>query len=334
MTRFAVLALILAGALPAAAQTAPTLRQTVLVSGDLVRIGDLVAHVAPDKADIAVFRAPDLGETGNVRVASVLDALRPYDVADLRTQGLSEVSVTRASRVIGGNEIRARIAQIAAERLRLADAGNIVVVTDGPVPPLHRDPAEAGPLIPVRTSYETRNGRFELVFRSGTAQVRVTGTAQEAQEAVVLTRAVPRGDVLQASDLAIEKRPRNELQGEVVREPSAAIGMMLQTMARPGHVLRGTDLAKPQLIKRGEPVMLLYEVPGIALTARGKAEDAGSLGDTVTVLNVQSKRMIQGFVSGPGQVTVTALTPRVVAIANHAARDRVAAAGSAQTKAE
>ena len=47
---------------------------------------------------------------------------------------------------------------------------------------------------------------------------------------------------------------------------------------------------------------------------RGKALDSGAEGDIVSVLNIQSKRTIQGVVSGPGHVTVAPPSPpRVVA---------------------
>jgi flagellar basal body P-ring formation protein FlgA len=36
--------------------------------------------------------------------------------------------------------------------------------------------------------------------------------------------------------------------------------------------------------------------------------DSGARGDAVNVLNMQSKRTIQGTVSGPGQVTMAAPT--------------------------
>ena len=45
---------------------------------------------------------------------------------------------------------------------------------------------------------------------------------------------------------------------------------------------------------------------------RGQAHDAGALGDTINVLNEQSKRVVQGVVSGPGRVTVRAVTTRFV----------------------
>lgn len=331
LTRLATLAAIVIATTSANAQT---LRPTILVSGELVRIGDLVADVASAKADIAVFRAPDLGQTGSVGIAHVIEALRPHDVA-VEVDGLSEVSVTRASRMIGAHEIKRRIAEIAAERLRLSDAANVAVVLDTPAPTLHLDPTQSGPLVPVRMTFDARGGRFDMTLRSGTSQIRVTGSAQETLEAVVLTRPMARGDVLRDSDVTVERRPKSEVQADTVREPEAAIGMALQQTARAGQVIRSTDLTRPQLVKRNEPVLIVYEVPGIVLTARGKAEEVGSLGDTVNVLNIQSKRVIQGVVTGPGQITVTSLTPRIVsAMQSHNNVSTAAATRNATIKAE
>jgi flagella basal body P-ring formation protein FlgA len=46
---------------------------------------------------------------------------------------------------------------------------------------------------------------------------------------------------------------------------------------------------------------------------RGKAIDAGSEGDTVSVMNLQSKRTVQGTVVGPGQVSMSVVAPRLTA---------------------
>ena len=55
---------------------------------------------------------------------------------------------------------------------------------------------------------------------------------------------------------------------------------------------------------RNEPVLLVYEAPGIAVTVRGKASESGAEGDVVNVVNIQSKRTVQGLVTGPNRVTV------------------------------
>ena len=78
------------------AAAAPRLKELVTVTSEIVRIGDLVEN-AGAAADVAVFRAPDLGQTGAVPVARIAEALRPYDVTGIDTGGLSEVVVTRLS---------------------------------------------------------------------------------------------------------------------------------------------------------------------------------------------------------------------------------------------
>ena len=61
--------------------------------------------------------------------------------------------------------------------------------------------------------------------------------------------------------------------------------------------------------------MLIYEAPGLYLTGRGKAIDSGTEGDVVNIVNLQSKRTVQGVVTGPGQVTITAPGPRLTTAA-------------------
>jgi flagella basal body P-ring formation protein FlgA len=62
-------------------------------------------------------------------------------------------------------------------------------------------------------------------------------------------------------------------------------------------------------VNRNEAVTISYAVPGISLTLRGKAVEAGGVGDMINVLNIQSNRTVQATVSGPGRVTIGAITP-------------------------
>jgi flagella basal body P-ring formation protein FlgA len=61
-------------------------------------------------------------------------------------------------------------------------------------------------------------------------------------------------------------------------------------------------------VHRDDNVTLVYEVPGIMLTTRGKALEAGAEGDVINVLNVQSKRTVQGTVTGPNRVNLLVST--------------------------
>src|SRR5207237_8201839 len=92
-----------ARASPAVAQgpddaiAAPALRANVTVTGEVVRIGDVIDN-AGTAAQIAIYRAPDLGTTGSLPVAQVLAALRARQVIGVATGGIKEVSVTRLAR--------------------------------------------------------------------------------------------------------------------------------------------------------------------------------------------------------------------------------------------
>src|SRR5258705_10151087 len=92
-------ALLAASIAAALAQTsadiivAPVLRANVTVSGDLVRVGDLVDNAGSAGA-IAVYRAPDLGTTGSLPVAQALSSLRAHQVIGVDARDLKEISVT------------------------------------------------------------------------------------------------------------------------------------------------------------------------------------------------------------------------------------------------
>jgi len=74
---------------------APVLRASVAVSGDVVRIGDVIDN-AGTAAQIAIYRAPDLGTTGMLPTAQVISALRAHQVIGANVQGATMMSETLA----------------------------------------------------------------------------------------------------------------------------------------------------------------------------------------------------------------------------------------------
>src|ERR1044071_3581453 len=129
-----VLALVMVAAFSRAATAettpaTPRLRELVAVTSEIVRIGDLVEN-AGAAADVPVFRAPDLGQTGAVQISRITEALRPYDLTGLDTGGLSEVVVTRLSRALTAKDITDRIARAFSGQYGLGDAQNLAVILD------------------------------------------------------------------------------------------------------------------------------------------------------------------------------------------------------------
>ena len=310
-----VLALTIAAMLGRAAcaetrSAAPRLKELVTVSAEIVRIGDLVEN-AGMAADVPVFRAPDLGQTGAVPIARVADALRPYDIAGLDTSGLSEVVVTRLSRALSAADITGRIARAFAGQYGFGDAQNLAVILDRDIRILHVEPTVTAELVVARLNVEPRTGRFDIAFElpgsmlSRRAALRFTGTLTETIEAATLTRSLKPGEVVKASDVTMERRPKAELRGDGMAA-GQAVGLAAKVTLRSGQALRTDDLIKPQVVQRNESVTIYYEVPGILLTVRGKALEAGAVGDVVGVLNIQSNRPVQATVIAPGRVSIAA----------------------------
>ena len=286
----------------------PALKPEVTVTGDIVRIGDLVEN-AGAVADVAIFRAPDLGQTGSVSAASVRDAVRPHHIVSLDTRGLAAVQVTRASRAVAPKEIEARLVRALVGQSGLSNVNDLAASFDNEVRTLHIEPdAELGV---ARLTFDQRTRRFEAMLDLPTATsrrpvLRLTGTLVETAETVITLRAIALGQVIKSSDVMIERRPKTE-----VIAVEDVVGFAAKRALKPGQVIRAGDVMKQELVVRNDTVTIFYEAPGIVLTIQGKALDSGSMGDVVNVLNIQSKRTIQATVSGPGRVNVTAKTARI-----------------------
>jgi flagellar basal body P-ring formation protein FlgA len=317
-------ALLAATSAAASAQTrddviaAPVLRANVSVAGDLVRIGDLIDN-AGSSAKIALYRAPELGTTGTLPTAQVLSALRAHQVIGVDTRDLREISVTRLARTLLPREIELAVAGALERRSGLGDAANLSLTFDRDLGDIKLEAANSGAMQPASVRYEPRGNRFDVTFEiandniSTPARLRFTGTVIETVEAAVLTRGIERNELIKSSDVVVERRPKAEAGSDaVVRD--RAVGMQARRQLRAGQAVRLADLAKPDLVQRDQSVTLIYDTPGLYLTVRGKAQDSGTEGDVVNVLNLQSKRTVQGVVIGRGQVSVAVATPRLPAV--------------------
>jgi flagella basal body P-ring formation protein FlgA len=306
-----------AGAEATALPTAPRLKELVTVTSELVRIGDLVEN-AGAVAQTPVFRAPDLGQTGTVSVARIAEVLRPRLPVDIDTSGLTEVVVTRLSRAITDTEITERIARAYAGQFGLGEASKLSVILDRHVGVMHVETSAVADLAVVRMRIDQHSGRFDIVFQlpgSAAAQrmpLRFTGTLTENIETATLAHSIQSGETIKASDVVMERRRKSEVHGEPLNADQV-IGFAAKRSLRGGDVVRPADLMKPQVVQRNEPVTIIYNVPGVRLTVRGKALEAGSTGDVIGVLNTQSNRTIQGVISGPGQITIAAAVPMIAA---------------------
>jgi flagella basal body P-ring formation protein FlgA len=183
---------------------------------------------------------------------------------------------------------------------------------------IYVDPLSVGEPRVTHIDYDTRSTRFDATIEipSDSAKrsvLRITGRAIPTVEVVTIGRTVERGNILKDADIVMERRPRSEVGRDAISKRADVIGMAARGAMQGGRPLRAADLMKPDLVLRNQAVTLVYEAPGMVLTIRGKANEGGAEGDVISVLNEQSKRVVQGMIIGPGRVAITAGSPRLAA---------------------
>lgn len=295
----------------------PVLKPAAIVTGDVVTVGDLVAN-AGIIAKVPIFRAPDPGLSGTVSADDVVEAVRRHALVGLDTGGLTEVTVTRAARMIPAKAFERAVAQALSAQFDLGAPDDIEVTFERGLHAMYVPPSAKGEPGVARLDYDPRSGHFYAVLEIPTGitshgTLRLGGRAQAMATVVTVAQPIERGAVLKASDIMVERRPRAEVGRDAISDRTQAIGLAARTDLQPGRPLRSAELMKPDVVRRNETVTLVYQVPGITLTIRGKATENGALGDAITILNEQTKREVQGTVVGPGRVAVVPGSVRVAA---------------------
>jgi flagella basal body P-ring formation protein FlgA len=119
---------------------------------------------------------------------------------------------------------------------------------------------------------------------------------------VVPAHDIARGEVIAKADLIYGTIPSTSSLSGVATSANDLEGREARRLLRAGETVRADDVRRPILVTKGSTVTMTFELPGVSLTAIGRAVSEGGLGESVTVLNPVSYRQITAVVTGAGQV--------------------------------
>jgi flagella basal body P-ring formation protein FlgA len=135
---------------------------------------------------------------------------------------------------------------------------------------------------------------------------------------VVPARDIARGQTISDTDLTFSTVEGGALMSGTVTNIEVLKGMEARRLLHAGETLRADDVRRPVMVSKGQTVTMTFAAPGVELTAMGRAMSEGGIGDTVTVQNPVSFRMIAGVITGAG--TVRAAGPMAPIVASNANR--------------
>src|SRR5579875_2384122 len=298
----AVAGAVLATISVAGAASAVLLKPAVIVSGDIVRLGDLFSNLPPEKADLPAAYAPRPGERAVFAHAQ--------GVAWVPQSRFDRAVVERASRLIDRNQIIALLTT-ALRKSGVGKDDKIELDNESLRLFVPADATDAVELRDLRFDPQTRRFSATLVTEpdAGNAIVAVTGRAVRIVSLPELARKMDRNEIISARDIQWVQAPADRLDATVIADEKQLVGMAARHLLRPGEPIRTSDVQPPILVNRGAVVTMIYRTPYMVITTRGKAVQDGAKGDTIRVMNVESKRELDAVVADGNTVIVQSAAP-------------------------
>ncbi|UTV27051.1 flagellar basal body P-ring formation chaperone FlgA [Photobacterium atrarenae] len=161
----------------------------------------------------------------------------------------------------------------------------------------------AAPLEPSIPGKQSLTGNITVLVRCPTDgwQVYVPVQTQLLLPRVVAVKPLARGAVLSAADLDIRLVEARFLRGVLFDRPEQIIGSKVKRGVKIGEAIEGNDIC---LVCRNDAVLIKAGRSGLNVITKGTALSDGSLGEQIRVQNSKSKRIVDGVITGVGEVTV------------------------------
>jgi len=150
-------------------------------------------------------------------------------------------------------------------------------------------------------------GNTTIGLRCPTAQgwtLYVSANIRTFQQVLVTTKSLPRGTLLSPDDFKLVRRDVHMLSSGYLTDGKVVKGKELKRGLSMGAVISASIIKKPQLVRRGEQITIFAKIKGLEVRMQGKALMNGTLGDTITVRNLSSKRKVDGTVVRRGTIKI------------------------------
>lgn len=304
LTIIAVLAVLLGVIVLPHTASAISLKQTSVVTGNTITVGDVFQGA--DNADKVLGLAPQPGQDMVLNARTLLRIAVALDMPWRPSSSADQIVVTRAASIVDRpmieDAIRAKLGQEYTNgkyKVILPEATAQIILAPDIEPSVE--------IFDLNVKQDT--GWFEAVAYSPSVanpvrKTTITGTIQKIVDVPVLRETLNSGSIIGQQDIAYVEMREKDVTSDMILNAEDMVGMTPRRVVLSSRAIKNIDIIAPQMIARGETVTMLFQQGGLVLTASGKALQAGAKGDTIRVLNQNSNKTIEGFVTASKEVTV------------------------------
>lgn len=306
----AIIAAALISGLLTSIAGAASLKSEVTVYSNVVIAKDLF-NDAGKYANEPLFLAPDIGETGRISANRVATEAHNAGIYDIRLNGIETVTVHRPSQKIGRDDILLHLKDTISKTFK-SDIDFEITTTSIPEV-THADARKPEALKIADLKLFENENRFQATVQietyAGPSALPVRGVITEMQTIAVLTRDVKRDEVLGPGDVIDKRVPKERVRPGTISSLEGLVGKAVTRNLANDSPLREQDVIEPLVIRSNDLVTITYAIPGLLLTVQGRALDSGANNAVISVMNLQSKRIIRGRVTEKGEVVVEVRKP-------------------------
>ncbi|WP_163834428.1 flagellar basal body P-ring formation chaperone FlgA [Spartinivicinus ruber] len=125
------------------------------------------------------------------------------------------------------------------------------------------------------------------------------------RQVVAANRTLPKGQVINPSDLMRLEKDIGKLRGSYYTDPSRLIGKVITRQLKMGQPITKSHITQATAIKKGTQVAIHANTSNFSVLAKGVALSDGKPGQLIKVRNIRSKRVIQAVVKDAYTVEAT-----------------------------
>ncbi|MCB9987135.1 MAG: flagellar basal body P-ring formation protein FlgA [Rhodospirillales bacterium] len=275
----------------------------VSVTGAQIRLGDVFENVRQN-ADFVLAPAPAPGEELVWNEPTLLRIATAFNLP-WRPEAGDEVRIHRNAQLLDSETYRAVI----RDHLAGSDASQSYNVTlTGQLPQIVV-PGDQTPRVDVADfSMQPAGGTFSAILRvnaGGKQQlVNLRGQAERMVQVPVLKTGLRNGEIISEENIVWTTQKAATLRPNVIRDATMLVGATPRRQIASGDLVRDDDIEMPRMISRGDLVTMVFSANGMTLTAKGRAQEDGAMGQVIKVSNTGSNRVIEGRVTASREVTV------------------------------
>ncbi len=284
---------------------AASLKSVSIVESDVLKVSDIFDGVTHN-ANYVIGAAPLPGEDMTLNARTLYRIAKALDLSWSPLSSREQITIRREATIISYDDIESTLKQKISEK---GVHGHYALELNNGKPSFVIPASFDATVEVTQFQYDMQKDVFSatLVAPSRDNPIKkmtVRGSVERLVSVPVLRSNLQNGDVITKNDIDFINVPQEKLQHDVIMNEEQLIGLTPRRIAHAGKFILNGTLHRPQIVARGEPIVIAFTQGALTLTAKGRALQDGAKGDLIRVKNMDSSRTVDAIVTAANQVAV------------------------------